>query len=168
MVVGGGMTAIDAAVQSKLLGAEDVTVVYRREESRMNASAYERHLAQTSGVSIRTRLSPARVIGENGRVSGVEFDYVEDKDGRLEPTGETLLVPCDRVLKAIGQLFVTHPGNDALAMEGRRLAVDDERRTSDPLVWAGGDLRGDGEDLTVSAVQDGKLAAESIHRALAA
>ena len=168
VVVGGGMTAIDAAVQSKLLGAEDVTVVYRREESRMNASAYERHLAQTSGVSIRTRLSPARVIGENGRVSGVEFDYVEDKDGRLEPTGETLLVPCDRVLKAIGQLFVTHPGNDALAMEGRRLAVDDERRTSDPLVWAGGDCAATGEDLTVSAVQDGKLAAESIHRALAA
>ena len=168
VVIGGGMTAIDAAVQSKLLGAEDVTVAYRRGEDRMNASGYERELAQTNGVVIRTRLAPSRVLGEGGRVTGVEFARVEERDGALAPTGETLLVPCDRVLKAIGQLFVTHPGSDALEMENRRLAVDAERRTSDPRVWAGGDCAATGEDLTVSAVQDGKLAAESIHRTLAA
>ena len=168
VVVGGGMTAIDAAVQSKLLGAEDVTVVYRRGADRMNASEYERDLAQTSGVMIRTALAPKRVLGDDGRVGGIEFDYVEAAGNALVPTGETLTLPCDRVLKAIGQLFVTHPHGEALALEGRRIAVDDERRTSDPLVWAGGDCAATGEDLTVSAVQDGKLAAESIHRALAA
>ena len=168
VVLGGGMTAIDAAVQSRLLGAEEVTVAYRRDESRMNASRYERELAQTRGVQIRTHLAPRRVLGEGGRVTALELDRVEERDGALVPTGETVTVPCDRVLKAIGQLFVAHPGNEALAMDGRRLAVDDERRTSDPLVWAGGDCAATGEDLTVSAVQDGKLAAESIHRTLAA
>lgn len=168
VVLGGGMTAIDAAVQTRLLGAEEVTVAYRRDESRMNASRYERELAQTSGVSIRTHLAPTRVLGENGRVTGLQFDVVEDRDGSLVPTGETRMLPCDRVLKAIGQLFVAHPGGESLALEGRRLAVDQERRTSDPRVWAGGDCAATGEDLTVTAVQDGKLAAESINRALRA
>ena len=168
VVVGGGMTAIDAAVQSKLLGAEEVSVVYRRDASLMNASEYERELAQTSGVTIRTGLAPRRVHGEGGVVTGIEFDYVAASGNALEPTGETLLIPCDRVLKAIGQLFVTHPNGEALALEGRRISVDEERRTSDPMVWAGGDCASSGEDLTVWAVQDGKLAAESIHRALGA
>ena len=168
VVVGGGMTAIDAAVQSKLLGAEEVSVVYRRDAARMNASGYERELAQTNGVVIRTGLAPRRVHGEDGVVTGVEFDYVAASGNALEPTGETLLIPCDRVLKAIGQLFVTHPHGDALALEGRRIAVDEERRTSDPMIWAGGDCASCGEDLTVWAVQDGKLAAESIDRTLGA
>ncbi len=95
-----------------------------------------------------------------------------DAGGEYRATGETLMVPCDRVLRAIGQLFVTRPhGADAdvpLTLDGRRLRVDDERRTSDPRVWAGGDCAAGGQDLTVAAVQDGKLAAESIHRALSA
>ena len=168
VVLGGGMTAIDAAVQSRLLGAEEVHVAYRRNEERMNASRYERELAQTSGVVLRTRLAPRRVLGEGGRVTGIELDRVAERDGRLVPTGETLTIECDRVLKAIGQLFVTHPHGESLALEGRRIRVDAERRTSDPRVWAGGDCAATGEDLTVAAVQDGKLAAESIHRALAA
>ena len=117
---------------------------------------------------IRTGLAPRRVHGEDGVVTGVEFDYVAASGNALEPTGETLLIPCDRVLKAIGQLFVTHPHGDALALEGRRIAVDEERRTSDPMIWAGGDCASCGEDLTVWAVQDGKLAAESIDRTLGA
>jgi len=170
VVLGGGMTAIDAAVQSKLLGAEEVTVAYRRSRERMNASAYEQELAQTHGVLIRAHLVPKRVIGEGGQVVGMELEYVEEasaeQGGALGGTGETLVLPCDRVLRAIGQLFVTHPDRDGLALENRRLRVDDERRTSDPLVWAGGDCVAGGDDLTVSAVQDGKLAAESMHRAL--
>ena len=177
VVIGGGMTAIDAAVQTKLLGAEDVTVVYRRGEERMNASGYERDLAKTNGVLIRTWLSPKRIVGSAddgaaGGVTGVEFDYMTDEGGPeaggYRPTGETLLVPCDRVLRAIGQLLVTHPHGEHLELEGGRVKVDAERRTSDPRVWAGGDCAAGGEDLTVAAVQDGKLAAESIHRALSA
>jgi glutamate synthase (NADPH/NADH) small chain len=75
------------------------------------------------------------------------------------------------VFKAIGQTFVPGPLNGAAAevrLEGGRIAVDEERRTSMKGVWAGGDCVAGGEDLTVAATQDGKLAAESIHRALAA
>jgi len=178
VVIGGGMTAIDAAVQSRLLGAGEVTVAYRRAESAMNASAYERELAKRNDVAVRTWLSPRRVLGEGGRVSGMEFDVMAGSGSDYAATGETFSVPCDRVLKAIGQLFVTHPAEvsdtvagrpigESLALSGKRLQVDDERRTSDPAVWAGGDCAAGGEDLTVAAVQDGKLAAESIHRTLA-
>ena len=177
VVVGGGMTAIDAAVQTKLLGAEDVTLAYRRGESRMNASGYERDLARSRGVLIRTWLSPRRIVGSDGdgasgRVVAMEFDYMSDENGEYRATGEVLTVPCDRVLRAIGQLFVTRPrgarADVPLELDGNRLRVDAERRTSDPRVWAGGDCAAGGEDLTVAAVQDGKLAAESIHRALGA
>jgi dihydropyrimidine dehydrogenase (NAD+) subunit PreT len=58
VVIGGGMTAIDAAVQAKLLGAEEVTIAYRRGQEHMNASLYEQELAQTNGVVIRHWLMP--------------------------------------------------------------------------------------------------------------
>ena len=72
-------------------------------------------------------------------------------------------------MKAIGQSFVMAPLNgsaDTVRLEGGRIAVDEERRTSLADVWAGGDCIAGGEDLTVVAVEDGKVAAESIHRAL--
>lgn len=166
VVVGGGMTAIDAAVQARLLGAEEVTIAYRREVADMNASVFEQELAQTSGVMIRTGLSPHRILGESGRVTAMEFDRVVTDDGRLAPTGERVVLPCDGVLTAIGQQLVPIPGSDGLALEGGKFKVDDERRTSVEGVWAGGDCAATGEDLTVAAVQDGKLAAESIHRVL--
>jgi dihydropyrimidine dehydrogenase (NAD+) subunit PreT len=72
VVIGGGMTAVDVAVQSKLLGAEDVTIVYRRGKAHMKASEYEQHLAQTKGVRIKHWLKPARILSEGGRVTGVE------------------------------------------------------------------------------------------------
>ena len=74
------------------------------------------------------------------------------------------------VFKAIGQTFVPAPLDGAARdrLEGGRIAVDEERRTSMPGVWAGGDCVAGGEDLTVAAAQDGKLAAEIIHRALTA
>lgn len=157
LVIGGGMTAVDAAVQSKMLGAEEVTLVYRREESAMNASEYERNLARLNGVVIRTGLSPARIIASNGKVTGVEFNSTND-------AGDVVELPADRVLKAIGQTFVAN--GIELVFQDQRIKVDEERRTSHSAIWAGGDCAAGGEDLTVTAVQDGKLAAESIHRSL--
>jgi glutamate synthase (NADPH/NADH) small chain len=167
VVVGGGMTAIDIASQSKRLGAEDVTIVYRRGEDRMGASDYERDLARTDGVGIKFNAMPKRLIAAGGRVTGMEFEYTVERDGRLAGTGESFSLDADVVFKAIGQSFVPLPlEGSAVELENGRIAVDTERRTSLADVWAGGDCIAGGEDLTVVAVQDGKLAAESIHRTL--
>jgi dihydropyrimidine dehydrogenase (NAD+) subunit PreT len=170
VVVGGGMTAIDIASQSKRLGAEDVTIVYRRGPAEMGASTYERELAQTDGVKIRFNVMPKRLIKENGHVAGIELEYTEVRDGKLTGTGETLTLPADMVFKAIGQTFIPSAlngsGAETPALEGGRIKVDAERRTSLANVWAGGDCIFGGEDLTVAAVEDGKQAAESINRAL--
>ena len=164
VVIGGGMTAIDAAVQSKLLGAEDVTIVYRRGQESMNASLFEQDLAQTKGVAIKHWAKPVRVVCEENQ-RGVEFEYTRAGANGLEGTGETFFVPADVVLKAIGQTLEPPEGP---AIEKGRLVVDGEFRTSLDRVWAGGDCVAAGEDLTVTAVAQGRDAAESIHRALTA
>ncbi|HVY21237.1 MAG TPA: NAD(P)-dependent oxidoreductase [Bauldia sp.] len=170
VVVGGGMTAIDIASQSKRLGAEDVTIVYRRGPEKMGASAYERELAQTDGVKIKFNAMPKRLLtNAGGSVVGAEFEYTAEMDGRLAGTGETFTVDADVVFKAIGQTLVPTGLNgmaEPIELQGGRIRIDDERRTSVKGVWAGGDCVFGGEDLTVAAVQDGKVAAESIHRAL--
>jgi len=169
VVVGGGMTAIDIASQSKRLGAEEVTLVYRRGSDRMGASEYERELAQTDGVLIRFNAKPSGLAVENGHVTGITFETTAEKDGRLTGTGETFTVGADMVFKAIGQAFVPDALNGAaqsIALEAGRIKVDADRRTTMPGVWAGGDCVAGGEDLTVVAVEDGKLAAESINRTL--
>jgi glutamate synthase (NADPH/NADH) small chain len=172
VVVGGGMTAIDIASQSKRLGAEDVTIVYRRGPEKMGASAYERELAQTDGVKIKFNAMPKRLVTNGGgSVVAAEFEYTAEKDGRLTGTGETFTLDADVVFKAIGQTLVPAGLNgtaEPIELQGGRIRVDDERRTSVKGVWAGGDCVYGGEDLTVAAAQDGKVAAESIHRALSA
>ena len=170
LVIGGGMTAIDIAVQSKRLGAEEVTIAYRRGQENMNASRHEQEYAQVSGVNIRHLLSPQRLLLTGDRVSGVEFEYTTvDADGRLSGTGDTCIVESDVVFKAIGQRVLWDAmGNAAeiLVLENGRIEVDEDRKTSLSDVWAGGDCVAGGDDLTVSAVQDGKLAAMSIDRFL--
>lgn len=168
VVIGGGMTAVDVAVQAKRLGAENVTMAYRRGTENLNASLFEQELAQTSGVSIKTWAQPVRVEGQDGKASAVVFEYTETgADGRLAGTGETFTLPADQVFKAIGQVFVSDDIADAgIDLHKGRIRVDDERRTSVAGIWAGGDCVDGGEDLTVASVEDGKQAAESIHRAL--
>ncbi len=171
VVIGGGMTAIDAAVQSKLLGAEDVTIVYRRGQDAMKASLWEQDLAQTKGVRIMHWAQPLRLLADaGGNVHAIALERTSDENGKLAGTGEIATLPADMVFKAIGQTFEPAPLNgagEAIRLKGGRIEVDDERRTSMSGVWAGGDCIAGGEDLTVAAAQDGKLAAESIHRALA-
>ncbi|MFL5259525.1 MAG: NAD(P)-dependent oxidoreductase [Hyphomicrobiales bacterium] len=166
VVIGGGMTAIDIAVQTKLLGAEDVTILYRRGPAQMKSSGYEQDLAQTKGVKIKHWVQPTRVIAENGQAAALECEYTRDVEGRMVGTGETFRIPADMIFKAIGQTFVPLPIAGAVALEGGRIRIDAERRTSLPDVWAGGDCAAGGEDLTVAAVEDGKRAALSIHKML--
>jgi glutamate synthase (NADPH/NADH) small chain len=169
VVVGGGMTAIDIASQSKRLGAEDVTIVYRRGPEKMGASKYERELAQTDGVTIKFNAMPKALHTSGGRVVAAEFEYTAEQGGRLAGTGETFRLEADMVFKAIGQAFEPQALDGAVAgiqLEKGRIEVDAERRTTMPGVWAGGDCVVGGSDLTVVAVEDGKRAAESIHKAL--
>ena len=171
VVIGGGNTAIDIAVQTKRLGAEDVTIVYRRGPEQMSATHHEQEFAQTNGVKIKHWARPLRVLGEGGHVRAVEFEYTEiGEQNKLVGTGERFVLPADQVFKAIGQTFVPDPlvngAQQPLDLKGGRIAVDADRQTSVPGVFAGGDCVSGGQDLTVQAVQDGKLAAHAIDRYL--
>ena len=165
LVIGGGMTAIDIAVQSKRLGAEQVTIAYRRGAEQMGASEFEQNLAQTDGVTIRHWVVPKSINNSDGSLT-VELDRTElDQSGRLQSTGETVTIAADVVFKAIGQKMAEHE-LDGMQLEHGRIVVDDDQATSLENVWAGGDCVVGGEDLTVSAVRHGKIAAIAIDRSL--
>ncbi len=153
VVIGGGMTAVDAAVQSKLLGAENVTILYRRGRDAMPASPYEQDLAASKGVHIIFDAMPVAVTG-NGAAAALVAEYTEAGPDGLRGTGETFTIPADQVLKAIGQSLDDAQG---LALEGGKIAVTGAGRTSVA-----------GDDLTVTAVAEGRDAAEDIHASLSA
>jgi glutamate synthase (NADPH/NADH) small chain len=160
IVIGGGMTAIDIAVQSKRLGAEQVDIVYRRGPDDMSASEFEQQLAQTSGVAVHHWLQPKAVHGKQ-HVEFVEFDR----------NGQPITMEADVVFKAIGQRLADRELADELEgidLEYGKIVVDEDQATSLPGVWAGGDCVLGGDDLTVSAVQHGKVAALAIDRYLGA
>ena len=167
VVLGGGMTAIDAAVQSKKLGAEQVTIVYRREQAQMPASQHEQQWSQTNGVTIRTHGVLKSLQSEGGQVTAATFTSVAEVNGKLTETGSTFTLPADMLLKAIGQtLLQADLGAATLKLTKGRIAVDAQGRTSLPLVWAGGDCTHGGKDLTVEAVEHGKIAAQAMHSSL--
>ncbi len=165
VVIGGGMTAVDAAVKSKLLGAEHVTIAYRRGRDAMGASRYEQDLAASHGVRILCNVQPVAIHG-NGAAAEIELEYTASHDGRLTGTGESVRVPADQILKAIGQTLDGAP--EGLTLDGNKIAVTGAGRTSMTGVWAGGDCAAGGEDLTVTAVAEGRDAAMDIHAALSA
>jgi len=158
VVIGGGNTAVDAAVQSRKLGATTVTMVYRRGVETMSATWAEREFAQSQGVTLITLAKPVRLIGSDGNVAGVEFERTS-----AEGT-ERFTLEADLVLKAIGQTLVAvGVERELLTLDGSRINVEANGQTSLPDVWAGGDCAATGAvDLTVQAVQDGKLAAAAI------
>jgi dihydropyrimidine dehydrogenase (NAD+) subunit PreT len=153
-------------VQSKRLGAETVTIVYRRGVDQMKASEFERELAQTNGVLIRPWARPVALESHGDAASGVLFERTREEGGRLVADGGAFRIEADVVFTAIGQKGAPEAlAGVELASDGR-IVVDKERRTSLPGVWAGGDCVAGGLDLTVSAVEDGKQAARSIDAAL--
>ncbi len=164
VVIGGGMTAIDVAVQVKKLGARDVTIAYRRGPDQMGASAFECELAQTNGVTIQHWAAPVELCGDGEKVRYITLARTQLNDaGKLENTGDTFTLACDQVFKAIGQTFDPSAILGAeIELQARRIKVDDEGKTSLEKVWAGGDCIAGGDDLTVSSVEDGNVAAASI------
>ncbi len=162
VVIGGGMTAVDAAVQAKLLGAERVTMVYRRSRDRMGASQHELLHAASKGVQVVTGAAPLRLLGDSV-VTGVEFAHTDPASGAPRPD-DHFRIPADQVFKAIGQRLGPAPGG--LEITGGKIAVTGPGRTALPDVWAGGDCATGGADLTVTAVAEGRDAAEDIHARL--
>lgn len=163
VVVGGGMTAVDAAVQAKLLGAEEVTIAYRRGKEAMAASAFEQKLATSKGVRILYNVAPVGVTG-NGSLTGVTLAYTESVEGKLVLTDDTFTLPADQLFRAIGQTLSAAPRG--LEFEKGKIKVDAAGHTSAPGVWAGGDCASGGDDLTVTAVAEGRDAAMNIHTVL--
>ncbi|WP_027833476.1 NAD(P)-dependent oxidoreductase [Maritalea myrionectae] len=168
VVIGGGMTAIDIAIQTKLLGAENVTICYRRGQDAMNASLYEQELAQTHGVKIMHWRQPNSIqLNGQGEVCGLEVETTSNEGGKLSGTGEMQIIQADQIFKAIGQKFDSSLLSDhQVELEHGRIKVSDTRQTSHQKIWAGGDCIVGGEDLTVVAVEDGKVAAQHINSVL--
>jgi dihydropyrimidine dehydrogenase (NAD+) subunit PreT len=166
IVIGAGNTAIDAAVQAKRLGAENVTLVYRRGEAGMTATEFEVDLARTNGVNVRLWSAPTVILG-NGSVSGMTFERTALEDGKLTGTGKMFDLPADMILKAIGQK-IAPAMLEGFERDGSKIKVSDSFETSVPGVFAGGDCIKSGEDLTVQAVEDGKQAAIAIDAFLSA
>ncbi|MEJ3575135.1 NAD(P)-dependent oxidoreductase [Pseudomonas fragi] len=171
IVLGAGNTAIDMAVQMARLGAREVNLVYRRGLEDMGATAHEQDIAKANQVRLMTWAQPQDVLLDNtGKVRGMRFARTRLEDGRLVTTGETFELAADAVFKAIGQTFddatLSDPLAQALIRVGDRIEVDEQLRTSVPGIYAGGDCTSLGQDLTVQAVQHGKLAAEAMHAQL--
>lgn len=156
VVIGGGMTAVDAAVQSRALGAEVVTIVYRRGQEAMSASHHEQDHAKHEGVRILHEAAPVEVLG-NGAAREVAFRYTETTPEGLRVLDHGFKLEADQVFKAIGQTLGELP--EGLAASGGK--IDPTRLPAG--VWVGGDCAPGGEDLTVTATAQGRDAAESIH-----
>jgi glutamate synthase (NADPH/NADH) small chain len=165
-VIGGGNTAIDAVTQSARLGADTVSLVYRRDQTAMGAYPHEQELARKDGGVFVMQAQPIKVLGEDGKVTGLECIRTESTDEGLEYIdGSEFVLDVDYVLRATGQgkhtgLFAQFDGLEA---DSKHLpVVDDQGRTSLEGVWAGGDCVSGGQEV-VNAVAEGKDAARSIH-----
>jgi glutamate synthase (NADPH/NADH) small chain len=165
VVIGGGMTAVDAAVQSKLLGASSVTMVVRRGPEHMAASPAEQSWAKENGVVIQHWAAPQELLLEEGQLKAVRMAHTEMRDGRLHTLDTGFTLTANMLLIATGQQMLQKQVQQLTLRDGK-IATDANGKTSHAKVWAGGDCRHGGKDLTVEAVQHGKLAALSIHQHL--
>ncbi|MCL1077314.1 NAD(P)-dependent oxidoreductase [Parashewanella spongiae] len=169
VVIGAGNTAIDIACQSKRLGAEQVTLVYRRGESHMPATSKELEFAKQNSVKIITWARPSSLKVINNQLVAIQFEKTAlDTSNNLIGTESFFELPADTVYKAIGQsfLFNCFAGSEPPELINGRIDINEQFQTSLNNVWAGGDCVVLGEDLTVQAVEHGKQAADSIHHHL--
>jgi dihydropyrimidine dehydrogenase (NAD+) subunit PreT len=170
VVIGGGNTAIDIAIQAKALGAEDVSLIYRRGHANMSATDYEQELAQTHGVLLKVWAKPVALKGDANGVTHITFEKTKaNAKGGIDGTGETFTIDADVVFKAVGQVLVPSvlgEGSELLELANGKIKVSEKLETSLPGVYAGGDCIAHDVDLTVVAVQDGKIAAYAIDTAL--
>jgi glutamate synthase (NADPH/NADH) small chain len=167
VVIGAGNTAIDAVTQAKRLGAERATIVYRRGQPDMPAYPYEYELAKRDGCEFRFYTAPTRILGTDS-VTGIECVRTQPgdvgPDGRRRPVEvpeSTLVIECDMVIKALGQVARENFARAAA------LTIDNERMVgTKPNVFVGGDCMNGGAEI-VNAAAEGKQGAAAIHEYLA-
>ena len=168
VVIGMGMTAIDAATQAKRLGANEVTMVYRRSEKEKNCTQTELDIALLDGCKIQWLASPKEIIGEDGKVTSLICDVIKlsapDFSGKPapEPTGETITINCDMIIKATGQSpFVDLINENGIENNKGKIFLKGNGETIIKGVFAGGDAVNGGKEV-VDAVQAGKDGAKAI------
>lgn len=174
IVIGAGNTAVDCATIAKRLGAERVTMVYRRTEREMTCYEHEYDFARKEGIEFRFLSQPSRVVLENGELVGLECLRVElgapDASGRPAPVvvaGSEFVLETDQIVKAVGQNKPALARLLGLDTKKGFIAVDECFRTNVDGVYAIGDcIRSRGAASTVMAVQDGKLVARAIDQQL--
>ena len=157
VVIGAGNTAIDAVTQAKRLGAEKVTLMYRRTEKDAPAYGYEMELARKDGVEFMWETTPVEI----GGISSVMGMRVRQGEHEFK-------IDCDMVIKAIGQQKTASFFADVIGVETDdkgRVVVNAQMQTSDPKIFAGGDCANGGKEA-VDASQMGKHAAMGIHEFL--
>jgi len=172
VVIGGGNTAIDAARAAIRLGAESVTLAYRRNEAAMPAFRHELDAALAEGVQVEWQAMPKRIVGRSGRVRGVRFVRTRmsgaGRGAKLKPVpGSEFTIACDMAIKALGQeplldLLAAIP-DLRLTVNGRIEVDPSSGATSVPKLFAAGDCTSGTKEEVVNAVQAGKLAAAGIH-----
>lgn len=149
-------------------------MVYRRTDREMTAYPHEYEFVKNEGVAFRFLTQPIAALELNGKLVGLKCLRMKlgALDASARPTSELIpdsdfILPADQVVKAIGQQKPAIAKKLGLATEKGYLKVDDNFMTSISKVYSGGDcIRSKGSASTVMAVQDGKLAAHSIHRSL--
>jgi glutamate synthase (NADPH/NADH) small chain len=173
-VIGAGNTALDCATIAKRLGAERVTMIYRRSEREMTAYVHEYEFVKKEGVEFRFLTQPLRVLTDKGMVTGLECVRVQpgaqDASRRPAPQpvqGSEFVLEVDQVVKAIGQKMTTLAELLQLDSEKGKIRVNESLETNVAGIYAGGDcIRWKGAASTVMGVQDGKMAARAIHERL--
>jgi len=174
VVFGGGNVAMDAVRTAKRLGAERAIICYRRTENEMPARRAELHHAKAEGVEVMPLMGPLEFLkGEDGNVCGVRVQKMElgepDASGRRRPVpieGAVETIDCDVAISAIGtnaNPFASMIGDIKINTWGY-IEADEEGRTSNPRIWAGGDVV-TGAATVILAMGAGKKAAASITRA---
>ncbi|TWT41021.1 Glutamate synthase [NADPH] small chain [Phycisphaerae bacterium RAS1] len=174
VVIGGGNTALDCANAAVRLGAERVTLAYRRSREAMPGFAHETALAEASGVRFEWNALPTEILSESGKAACVRFVRTRATSDRHAPPqtipNSEFVIAADTVIKALGQetmdeLLRAIPGLQ-LSGGGRVLADPRTGATSVPRLFAGGDCQQGAKEEVVNAVQAGKIAAAGIHEFL--
>ena len=141
-MIGGGNTAIDAAIAARILGAEESILAYRRGESEMPAFEFEYDHAKAFGVKFQWNVAPVRIVGEDA-VQGVEFARTESSGGGSAPRvfeGANFTLGCDMVIVALGQSKLGSMLGGRVQISGGRILADPATgATSNPKYFAAGD-----------------------------